>query len=134
DAVARDCGGFEGNAQSLRVLTRLEPKSFAPDGPPLYGRSVGLNLTRAALDASMKYPWTQDEAVNGKFGIYDDDLDVAHWVREGVEPGRTGFEAQVMAWSDDVAYSVPDLEDAMDDGHHDIAPLAAPAQLRPATS
>ncbi len=130
DAVARDCGGFEGNAQSLRVLTRLEPKSFAPDGPPLYGRSVGLNLTRAALDASMKYPWTQDEAVNGKFGIYDDDVDVAHWVREGVEPGRTCFEAQIMDWSDDVAYSVHDLEDALVAGHIDFARLADPAERR----
>ncbi|HEY8478811.1 MAG TPA: deoxyguanosinetriphosphate triphosphohydrolase, partial [Spirillospora sp.] len=128
--VARDCGGFEGNAQSLRVLTRLEPKSFAPEGPPLYGRSVGLNLTRAALDASMKYPWTQAEAVNGKFGVYDDDADVARWVREGVEPGRTCFEAQVMDWSDDVAYSVHDLEDALVAGHVDFARLADPAERR----
>ncbi|TDC49001.1 deoxyguanosinetriphosphate triphosphohydrolase [Actinomadura sp. KC345] len=130
DVVARDCGGFEGNAQSLRVLTRLEPKSFAPGGPPLHGRSVGLNLTRAALDASMKYPWTQADAVNGKFGVYPDDVDVAHWVREGVEPGRTCFEAQVMDWSDDVAYSVHDLEDALVAGHIDFARLADPAERR----
>ncbi|TDB85494.1 deoxyguanosinetriphosphate triphosphohydrolase [Actinomadura sp. KC216] len=130
DVVARDCGGFEGNAQSLRVLTRLEPKSFAPDGPPLYGRSVGLNLTRAALDAAMKYPWSQTEAVNGKFGVYADDTDVAGWVREGVEPGRTCFEAQVMDWSDDVAYSVHDLEDALVAGHIDFARLADPAERR----
>ena len=130
DVVARPCGGFEGNAQSLRILTRLEPKSFAPEGPPLYGRSVGLNLTRAALDAAMKYPWPQAEAVNGKFGVYDDDADVAHWVRDGVEPGRTCFEAQVMDWSDDVAYSVHDLEDALVAGHIDFARLADPAERR----
>ncbi|TMR02656.1 deoxyguanosinetriphosphate triphosphohydrolase [Actinomadura soli] len=130
DIVARDCGGFEGNAQSLRVLTRLEPKSFAPDGPPLHGRSVGLNLTRAALDAAMKYPWSQTEAVNGKFGVYADDMDVARWVREGVEPGRTCFEAQVMDWSDDVAYSVHDLEDALVAGHIDFVRLADPAERR----
>ncbi|RKS74814.1 dGTPase [Actinomadura pelletieri DSM 43383] len=130
DVFAQDCGGFEGNAQSLRVLTRLEPKSFAADGPPLHGRSVGLNLTRAALDAAMKYPWSQAEAVNGKFGIYPDDLDVADWVREGVEPGRTCFEAQVMDWSDDVAYSVHDLEDALVAGHIDFARLADPTERR----
>ncbi|TDD82440.1 deoxyguanosinetriphosphate triphosphohydrolase [Actinomadura darangshiensis] len=130
DVVARDCGGFEGNAQSLRVLTRLEPKSFAPEGPPLHGRSVGLNLTRAALDAAMKYPWPQAEAVNGKFGVYDDDAHVARWVREGAEPGRTCFEAQVMDWSDDVAYSVHDLEDALVAGHVDFVRLADPAERR----
>lgn len=130
DIVARDCGGFEGNAQSLRVLTRLEPKSFAAEGPPLHGRSVGLNLTRAALDAAMKYPWSQAEAVNGKFGVYDDDADVARWVRDGAEPGRTCFEAQVMDWSDDVAYSVHDLEDALVAGHVDFVRLADPAERR----
>ena len=130
DIVARDCGGFEGNAQSLRVLTRLEPNSFAADGPPLYGRSVGLNLTRAALDAAMKYPWPQSGAVNGKFGVYDDDMDVAAWIRDGAPEGRTCFEAQVMDWSDDVAYSVHDLEDALVAGHVDFVRLADPAERR----
>ncbi|GAA2458683.1 deoxyguanosinetriphosphate triphosphohydrolase [Actinomadura vinacea] len=130
DTVAQNCGGFEGNAQSLRVLTRLEPKSFAPAGPPLYGRSVGLNLTRAALDAAMKYPWPQADAVNGKFGVYTDDVQAARWAREDALPRKTCFEAQVMDWSDDVAYSVHDLEDALVAGHIDFGHLADPAERR----
>ncbi|HEY7488878.1 MAG TPA: deoxyguanosinetriphosphate triphosphohydrolase [Streptosporangiaceae bacterium] len=128
DAIARSAGGFEGNAQSLRILTRLEPKSFAPTGPPLHGRSVGLNLTRAALDASMKYPWENNGG--GKFGVYDDDTGVAAWVREGAPEARPCFEAQVMDWSDDVAYSVHDLEDALVAGYVRLDQLADPAELR----
>ncbi|GAA3948887.1 deoxyguanosinetriphosphate triphosphohydrolase [Actinomadura viridis] len=137
DAVAQHCGGFEGNAQSLRVLTRLEPKSFAPAGPPLYGRSVGLNLTRAALDAVMKYPWRREasraarpQGGSGPFGVYEDDADVARWARRGAPEKKTCFEAQVMDWSDDVAYSVHDLEDALVAGHIDFACLADPAERR----
>ncbi|WP_214415964.1 deoxyguanosinetriphosphate triphosphohydrolase [Sphaerisporangium fuscum] len=115
--LAARCGGFEGNAQSLRLLTRLEVKVLTEDG-----RSAGLNLTRATLDASLKYPWTS--AHGAKFGVYDDDLPVFEWARRGVPAGRVSFEAQVMDWADDVAYSVHDLEDALHFGH------VTPAMLR----
>ena len=103
-------GGFEGNAQTLRILTRLEPKHVAPTG-----QTVGLNLTRATLDASCKYPWSLSEAAVGssKFGYFDDDLAVFTWMREGAPPRHACAEAQVMDLADDIAYSVHDFEDAV---------------------
>lgn len=116
--VAAGAGGFEGNAQSLRILTRLEAKAFSPDG-----RSVGLNLTRAALDASCKYPWGPDVDPR-KFGVYDDDREVFDWLRAGAPERARCLEAQVMDWSDDIAYSVHDLEDAVVAGHLHLNHLA----------
>ncbi|HEX6578133.1 MAG TPA: deoxyguanosinetriphosphate triphosphohydrolase [Jiangellaceae bacterium] len=108
DEIATAIGGFEGNAQTLRVLTRLEAKAAHPDG-----RTAGLNLTRASLDASTKYPWPRTESA-GKFGVYADDGEVFGWLREGAPASRRRcLEAQVMDFADDVAYSVHDVEDAI---------------------
>ena len=115
--IAEPYGGFEGNAQSFRLLTRIEAKTVDDEGI-----SVGLNLTRATLDAATKYPWSA--AVNSrKFGVYADDQVIFDWVRENAPEGKTSMEAQIMDWSDDVAYSVHDLEDALVTGHIDIAHL-----------
>ncbi|MET9249839.1 deoxyguanosinetriphosphate triphosphohydrolase [Nonomuraea sp. NPDC003709] len=121
NALSASCGGFEGNAQSLRLLTRLEAKVLTEDG-----RSAGLNLTRAALDASIKYPWTCEKSA--KFGVYDDDLPVFRWIRDGAPDGRVSFEAQIMDWADDVAYSVHDLEDALHSGHVTPEALRSPIE------
>ncbi|HEU4566768.1 MAG TPA: deoxyguanosinetriphosphate triphosphohydrolase [Marmoricola sp.] len=128
--LAADIGGFEGNAQTLRILTRLEAKSFDAD------RSLGLNLTRATLDACTKYPWPAAEAspprgrhTDGeprtirKFGVYDDDLPVFTWMRQDVAGHRRCLEAQVMDFADDVAYSVHDLEDGIVAGRIDLSLL-----------
>ncbi|BCB79311.1 deoxyguanosinetriphosphate triphosphohydrolase [Phytohabitans flavus] len=106
DAVAQECGGFEGNAQTLRVLTRLEAKV---DG-------AGLNLTRASLDATCKYPWPRHLGKR-KFGVYPDDAEIFAWVRDGVAGEARCLEAQVMDWADDVAYSVHDVEDGVHGGY-----------------
>ena len=117
--IARDCGGFEGNAQSFRILTRLEPKTL--DGS---GASAGLNLTRASLDSAIKYPWPATEN-SQKFGVYDDDADIFAWVKSGVTDHRTPIEAQIMDWADDVAYSVHDFEDSLHSGQIVVEKLRA---------
>jgi dGTPase len=105
--IAEDFGGFEGNAQSFRLLVRLEAKTVDSEG-----KSVGLNLTRASLDGSTKYPWPRSQN-SRKFGVYDDDLEVFTWMRTGAPIDQKCIEAQIMDWSDDCAYSVHDLEDAI---------------------
>ncbi|WP_182354569.1 deoxyguanosinetriphosphate triphosphohydrolase [Flaviflexus huanghaiensis] len=114
--VARSIGGFEGNAQTLRLITRLEPKRFFPDGRP-----AGLNLTRAAVDATIKYPWGV-EAGQRKFNYYEDDSDVFEWARRGAD--GLCAESQIMDLADDIGYSVHDVEDAVVRGHVVLERLA----------
>ncbi len=125
DRIADRIGGFEGNAQSLRVLSRLEAKVV----DPITGQSVGLNLSRASLDAACKYPWTRRPGTR-KFGAYEDDLPVFRWLREGAPGERTCIEEQVMNWADDVAYSVHDFEDAVHSGIASLEVFASPDERR----
>jgi dGTPase len=146
------CGGFEGNAQSLRLLTRLEPK--VP--------GAGLNLTRATLDAALKYPWLPpvpaaapdtsaapdttaaapaatdaaagltpggfSRSAHAKYGAYRSDISAFEWIRAGAPEGRRCLEAQVMDWADDVAYSVHDLEDGLHAGLVSLKNLTDPSE------
>lgn len=122
--LAAQCGGFEGNAQTLRLVTRLEPKVVGKDG-----KAAGLNLTRATLDAICKYPWVKGggpdpEKSSSKYSVYADDLDVFTWMRQGAPEGRRCLEAQIMDLADDIAYSVHDVEDAVATGKCPVRSLA----------
>lgn len=107
--------GFEGNAQTFRILTKLAIKD---DVYP------GLNLTRATLSAVSKYPWLQgpDQKTSTKWGAYEsekEDLDFSrqHLPRELQQASQRPdsslqtLEAQIMDWADDVAYAVHDVDD-----------------------
>lgn len=122
---AADIGGFEGNAQTFRILTRLETKIYDD-----HGNSRGLNLTRASLDAATKYPWQLKRASEfgntTKFGAYEDDLEVFGWMRQQAPEGAKCVEAQIMDFADDVAYSVHDFEDAIVEGFIDPSLLSDP--------
>ena len=97
--------GFEGNAQSFRILTRLAIHRID---------YYGLNLTRATLNAVLKYPWLRSPDKNSKksrkYSVYHLDKEAFLFVRP--QPGdRQTSEASIMDFADDITYSVHDLED-----------------------
>ncbi len=134
DATARawgldpaDVGGYEGNAQTFRLVTKRLTGSTA---------QPGLNLTRATLDAAIKYPWQRGEhgeVSQHKWCFYPTERDDAAWVRAPVPADRRhaqAFEAQLMEWADDVAYAVHDLEDFYLAGSLPLAQLTQSAAAR----
>ena len=109
---------FEGNAQSFRIVTLLEPKKYARLETPV-GRPLGLDLTRATLRAMMKYPWSESQAEQAelaKFGVYDapEDAEYFAWLWEG-DPQRAQrtLATEIMEAADDIAYAVHDVEDGV---------------------
>jgi len=103
--LSKDIGGYEGNAQALRILRKLEKK---------YAACSGLNLTHRSLLSVVKYPNTRSTA--DKF-IYDDDFDFyTHLLAEkhlDLNAGEKTIDAQIMDLADEIAYAAHDLEDAL---------------------
>jgi dGTPase len=111
--IAHSVSLFEGNAQSFRIVTSLEPKIRWQQ------RSCGLDLTRTTLKAILKYPWVENadmlkEGAKRKFCIYNerDDLDVFKWLFDGGKAERT-LATDILEISDDIAYAVHDFEDGV---------------------
>ncbi|MGB0894092.1 MAG: anti-phage deoxyguanosine triphosphatase [Parashewanella sp.] len=140
--MMRNNGGFEGNGQTFRILSKLEP----------YTPELGMNLTRRTLLGILKYPalyqhlrqpYALERATSYRQlkpaqwpvvkGVYDNDQDVLDWV---IKPlcdddkslflsanttcdslhKRTQYKSldcSIMELADDIAYAVHDLEDAI---------------------
>ena len=136
-------GGGRGSIPlPMRGHERFDQERWVPEPPgnperSAFERDRARVLHSAALRrlartttllAASGNPWTS--AHGAKFGVYPDDRPVFDWVRQGLPAGRVRFEAQVMDWSDDGAYSVHDLEDALHAGHVTPALLRDPAERR----
>jgi dGTPase len=98
--------GFEGNAQSFRIVTKLAVR---------FDDCPGLDLTRATLGAILKYPWLRDPSDpkrTGKWGVYASEQDDFDFAFGNLQERRKTAEAELMDFADDISYSVHDLEDS----------------------
>jgi len=102
--LASQIGGFEGNAQSFRIICKL---AFHSE------KTSGLDLTRATLAAVLKYPWLKDQNIDKprKWGAYNSEKIDFTFARAGLPSQEQTPEAFIMDWSDDITYCVHDLED-----------------------
>jgi dGTPase len=103
--AAGEDDGYEGNAQSFRIITKLESRD---------PRVHGLDLTRATLNATLKYPCLRPASAGNrkvKFGAYETEKTEFEFARAlGPNQSRC-LEAEIMDWADDITYAVHDLED-----------------------
>lgn len=127
DDCMKKCGGFEGNAQTIHIITRLEKKErpdleFDKDGNDC---RLGLNLTVRSIASGLKYdnviPGFRDNAAKIKKGYYQCDKNIVEVVKEKLvgDKNYQGFktiECSIMDIADDIAYSTYDLEDAFKAG------------------
>ena len=107
--LMQEYGGFEGNAQTLRIITEIFYESEQ-------GRK-GMKPSRAFLDGIMKYKILEQEMENepkAKF-LYNDQQPYLDFITEGLDTdiprNHQSIECQIMDWADDTAYSVNDLLD-----------------------
>jgi dGTPase len=118
DRLARKEGlsdGFDGNAQSFRIVSKLAVSDAVSADSDKFPVIRGLNLTRATLNAILKYPWGHSENPDkkNKWGVYDTERSLFNWVRQGqsLHAFAKSAEAAIMDWSDDITYAVHDVVD-----------------------
>ena len=129
-------GGFEGNAQTLRLLAKTEKKVFKGEGPIHSGKDnrFGLNLTHRTLAAILKYDKEIPSYIINRSnrpikGYYASEKEMVEKIKQHV---LTGFpkdilfnrkfktiECSIMDLADDIAYSTYDIEDAFKGGFLD---------------
>lgn len=108
ELVSPSVHGYEGNAQSFRILNALSVSDSAPDDKEFI---PGLNLTRATLNAVVKYPWgykANDKKLD-KWGYYGTEAPIFDWAHKSLS-GRSA-EAEIMDWADDITYAIHDMVD-----------------------
>ena len=97
--------GYEGNAQTFRIITKLAVR---------WDDKPGLDLTRAVACGVLKYPWLRQadsRDKSKKWSAYVSEKSEFDWARAGQKNDVQSPEAALMDWADDIAYSVHDLED-----------------------
>lgn len=125
--LMRDAGGFEGNAQTLRILAKLEKRQTISERAPNVPEPVaagkdnrtGLNLTYRTLAAVLKYDQQIPPTLNGadvRKGYYYTESDLVVKIKKNIST-RKGqklrtVECAIMDIADDIAYSTYDLEDS----------------------
>jgi dGTPase len=102
--------GYEGNAQSFRIVNALSVSDSAPEDQEFI---AGLNLTKATLNAILKYPWLHRENLEkvDKWGSYETEKEIFAWARVGSRPFVRSVEAELMDWADDITYAIHDMVD-----------------------
>ena len=127
DECMREHGGFEGNAQTLRIVTQLEKKRYKPSVSNALDKRAGLNLTYRTLGSILKYDQVieqnRSDDTKVRKGYYHCDREIVADIKKAVCPGvdfssrkfKT-IECQIMDVADDIAYSTYDIEDTFKAG------------------
>jgi dGTPase len=125
DDSMKEFGGFEGNAQTLRIISKLEKKARRAAESGLADDRAGLNLCHRTIASALKYdriiPHVREDDEGLVKGYYADDAELISRVKAAVAPSWSGqsfktIECSIMDLADDIAYSTYDLEDSLKAG------------------